>query len=207
MKPLTDLPQMRTIQPKILYYGTPVILLNTLNEDGSTNISPISSSWALGDSIIIGIGTNGKAFENLQRHFECVINIPNPELWKNVEALASFTGKKQVPLEKLAQGFTFKTEKYQVSELTSIHSISVKPSRIAECPIQIEAEVKHMRIPDYSPFFAIVETKSMHVHAHENILIENSEHINPAKWSPLIYNFRHYYSLGEKKGKTFRSET
>lgn len=39
----------KIIQPSILYYGTPVILLSTMNEDGSTNLSPLSSSWALGD--------------------------------------------------------------------------------------------------------------------------------------------------------------
>lgn len=33
-----------TIQPKILYYGAPVVLLATENPDGTTNISPISSS-------------------------------------------------------------------------------------------------------------------------------------------------------------------
>ena len=70
--------------------------MNTLNEDGSTNISPLSSSWALGDSLIIGISIEGKAFENLQKCSECVINIPHPELWKNVEALAPYTGKKDI---------------------------------------------------------------------------------------------------------------
>lgn len=58
----------KIIQPSILYYGTPVILLSTMNEDGSTNLSPLSSSWALGDSIVLGIGTEGKALENLERH-------------------------------------------------------------------------------------------------------------------------------------------
>ncbi len=41
---------------KILYYGTPVILLNSLNEDETVNISPLSSSWVLGDCIILEIG-------------------------------------------------------------------------------------------------------------------------------------------------------
>lgn len=207
MNQMTNTHQSKIIQPKILYYGTPVVLLNTLNEDGTTNISPISSSWALGDCIIIGIGTSGKAFENLERHSECVINVPNPELWRNVEALAPFTGKKQVPQEKVDLGFSFEKDKYKASQLTSISSKTVKPSRIAECPIQIETEVKHIRIPEYSPFFAIVETQAIHVHAHEDILIGNGDHINPLKWSPLIYSFRHYFGLGEERGKTFRSET
>ncbi|MBL3628964.1 flavin reductase family protein, partial [Bacillus sp. RHF6] len=38
-------------------------------------------------------------------------------------------------------------------------------------------------------------------------IILNENHINPSKWSPLIYNFRHYFGLGREIGKTFRSET
>ena len=34
----------KVITPKILYYGTPVVLLNTLNQDGTTNFSPIMGS-------------------------------------------------------------------------------------------------------------------------------------------------------------------
>jgi hypothetical protein len=30
--------------------------------------------------------------------------------------------------------------------------------------------------------------------------------VDPARWQPLIYNFRHYYGLGEELGKTFRAE-
>ncbi len=51
----------RMIRPKILYFGTPVVLLTTLNEDGSTNISPISSAWSLGGCIILGVGLGGMA--------------------------------------------------------------------------------------------------------------------------------------------------
>jgi hypothetical protein len=32
----------RTIEPKILYFGTPVALVSSLNEDGTTNLAPIS---------------------------------------------------------------------------------------------------------------------------------------------------------------------
>jgi hypothetical protein len=41
--------------------------------------------------------------------------------------------------------------------------------------------------------------------ANEFILGDN--HIDPEKWSPLIYNFRHYFRLADKElGKTFRAE-
>lgn len=193
------------IKPKILYYGTPVILLNTMNEDGSVNISPMSSSWALGDCIVLGIGLGGKAIENLERHSECVINVPNPSLWENVEQLAPYTGKNPVPVYKKKNGFTYEKDKYAISHLTPVESKEVKPTRIKECPLQIEAIVKNIRIPDHTPDFAIVETQAVHVHAHKEIIIGDN-HIDPNKWSPLIYNFRHYFGLGNQLGKTFRSE-
>jgi len=202
---MDQVPNTEIIKPKILYYGTPVILLNSLNEDGTVNISPMSSSWALGDCIILGIGLGGKAIENLERHPECVINVPSPSLWENVEQLAPYTGKNPVPDYKKKNGFTYEKEKYDISGLTPTGSKSVKPTRIMECPIQIEARVKHIRIPDYSPDFAVVETQAIHVHAHKEIILEGN-HIDPNKWSPLIYNFRHYFGLGNQLGKTFRSE-
>jgi flavin reductase (DIM6/NTAB) family NADH-FMN oxidoreductase RutF len=202
---MNQIPNTKVIEPKILYYGTPVILLNTLNEDETVNISPISSSWALLNCIILGVGLGGKAIENLERHPECVINVPDPSLWENVEQLAPYTGKNPVPDYKRQNGFTYRKEKYDISKLTPIESKTVKPTRILECPIQIEARVKHIRIPDYSPNFAIVETQTVHVHAHTEIIIEE-DHIDPNKWSPLIYNFRHYFGLGNHLGKTFRSE-
>jgi flavin reductase (DIM6/NTAB) family NADH-FMN oxidoreductase RutF len=196
--------ETKIIHPKILYYGTPVILLTTLNEDETVNISPISSSWALGDYIIMGLGVGGKAFENLNRHPECVINIPGPNLWKNVELLASFTGKNPVPENKKRIGFTYNNQKFQACKLTPINSNSVKPTRIQECPIQIEAKINEIRVPDYCTEFAIVETYAVNVHAHKNILSKEN-HIDPKKWSPLIYNFRHYFGLGNQLGKTFRA--
>ncbi|MFC4548351.1 flavin reductase family protein [Paenactinomyces guangxiensis] len=194
------------IRPKILYYGTPVVLLNTLNEDETTNISPISSSWALGDSIVLGLSVEGKGFENIKRHGECVINIPHPPLWEKVEKLACYTGKYPVPEFKKEMGFKFEKDKFRASGLTPLLSDAVQPSRIMECPIQIEANVQNIRVPEHSPYFAIVETKVIHVHAHSEIVI-GDHYIDPGVWSPLIYNFRHYFGLGKELGKTFRAET
>ncbi|GIP24275.1 hypothetical protein J22TS3_45500 [Paenibacillus sp. J22TS3] len=41
----------------------------------------------------------------------------------------------------------------------------------------------------------VVETRIIHVHAHENI-VTGEKLINPDKWNPLIYNFRRYFGLG-----------
>ncbi|MCE0742176.1 flavin reductase family protein [Bacillus sp. G16] len=196
----------KEIKPKIMYYGSSTFLLSTLNEDGTTNISPMSSSWALGNYIVLGVGLGGKAIENLERHKECVINLPGPDLWEHVERISSYSGKKNVPPLKKQLGFTYKKEKYEAAGLTPLKSKTVAPTRIKECPIHIEVVVKHIRIPEYEPSFAIVETQALHFHAEKRIIL-NENHINPSKWSPLIYNFRHYFGLGREIGKTFRSET
>lgn len=194
----------QVIKPKILYYGTPVILLTTLNEDGSTNISPLSSSWALGNCLVLGLGVDGKALENLKNHPECVVNVPSPDLWTNVEALAPLTGKNPVPEYKLQNSFRFEKDKFAAANLSAQGSDQVKPYRILECPLQIESEVKNIRIPEHSPDFAIVEVEALKVHAHKEIVIDEN-HINTDEWSPLIYNFRHYFGLGKELGKTFRA--
>lgn len=102
-------------------------MLNTLKEDDTVNISPISSFWALGEYIILGIGIGGKAIENLERHPECLINIPAPSLWENVEQLAPFTGKNPVPDYKLKNGFTYEKDKYEQfrhRKANSYHGVS-----------------------------------------------------------------------------------
>lgn len=60
----------RIIQPSILYFGTAVVLLSTLNEDGSTNLTPMSSAWALGHRIVLGLGESSHGLANLSRHPE-----------------------------------------------------------------------------------------------------------------------------------------
>ncbi|BCB88852.1 hypothetical protein [Phytohabitans suffuscus] len=45
------------------------------------------------------------------------------------------------------------------------------------------------------------------MHAAADIVVPGKDHINPAVWKPLIYNFRHYYTLGKELGYSRRSET
>ena len=40
----TFTPASIEIEPAILYFGTPVVLIGTCNEDGSYNLAPMSSA-------------------------------------------------------------------------------------------------------------------------------------------------------------------
>ncbi|MBL1992636.1 flavin reductase family protein, partial [Klebsiella pneumoniae] len=84
---------------------------STLNEDGTTNVSPMSSSWALGNYIILGIGLGGKAIQNLEINKECVVNLPSSLQWEQVEKIAPFTGVENVPNFKQDMGYTYKKDK------------------------------------------------------------------------------------------------
>jgi hypothetical protein len=55
------------IWPSILYFGTPIALVTTLNADGSANIGPMSSAWALGYTIVMGWESTAHTLANLER--------------------------------------------------------------------------------------------------------------------------------------------
>ncbi|MGH9647412.1 MAG: flavin reductase family protein, partial [Bryobacteraceae bacterium] len=129
-----------SIEPKILYFGTPVALVSSLNEDGKTNLAPISSFWTLGWTIMLGLLDETKTADNVRRHAECVVNLPSPEMWEQVERLAPLTGKSPVPKLKTKQ-FHFENEKFQAAGLTPMESELVRPARAKECPVHLEARV------------------------------------------------------------------
>jgi flavin reductase (DIM6/NTAB) family NADH-FMN oxidoreductase RutF len=62
--------KFRTIEPKILYFGTPVALISSLNEDGRTNLEPISSFWALGWNFVLGLLDEKKTADKMRRNSE-----------------------------------------------------------------------------------------------------------------------------------------
>lgn len=50
---------------KVLYFGTPVVLISSRNEDGSANLAPMSSAWWLGQCCMLGLGNQGQTRANL----------------------------------------------------------------------------------------------------------------------------------------------
>jgi flavin reductase (DIM6/NTAB) family NADH-FMN oxidoreductase RutF len=117
------------IRPSVLYFGTPVLLVSTLNLDGSTNVAPMSSAWALDDRVILGLGEAGQTIRNLRRERQCVLNVPGPDLWRSVEAMAGTTGREDVPAHKRAIGFRFERDKLARAGLTPSASEIVAPPR------------------------------------------------------------------------------
>ncbi|MFC5147636.1 flavin reductase family protein, partial [Streptomyces aureoversilis] len=110
-----------------------------------------------------------------------------------------------VPESKQAV-YRYEPDKCAASGLTPADSHIVKPQRVAECALQLEARARALT-PGGAGLFFSVECDVLRVHADERIVVPGTHHIDPALWSPLIYNFRHYHGLAPEVGYGFRSET
>ncbi|MFF2777561.1 flavin reductase family protein [Streptomyces sp. NPDC058052] len=195
----------RVIRPSILYFGTPVVLLSTENRDGTFNLAPVSSAWALGQHVVLGLGSDGQTARNLAERPDLVINLASPDLWERVERLAPLTGADPVPESKRAV-YRYEPDKFSAAGLTPQPAGVVRPPRVAECPLQLEARAVALH-PGGGGSFLSVECAVVRVHAAESIVVPGTDHVDPGEWSPLIYNFRHYHGLAAERGHGFRSET
>lgn len=193
------------VEPRILYFGTPVALISTLNDDRTPNLAPISSVWALGMTIVLGFGATGQTARNLAKRPELVVNLLAADQWEYAERLAPLTGRNPVP-EGKPPGCRFEADKFGAAGLSPLESELVEPPRVARSPLHLEARVRHLR-PDESGDHVVVEAEVARVHASRELVVPGSEHIDPARWNPLVYNFRHYFGLGPELGHSHRSQT
>ena len=192
----------RTIQPTILYFGTPVALISSLNEDGSANLAPMSFAWWLGWSCMLGLGAMGQTSANLQRMRECVINLPSVDQVGAVDRLAMTTGRNPVPEKKLEWGYRYEANKFDLAEFTSMPSEGVAPPRVRECPIQMEGIVHDVRPFGKNVSANCFEVHIVKLHVDESLLVAGSDparpHIDPLEWRPLIMSFCRFFGVGDE---------
>jgi flavin reductase (DIM6/NTAB) family NADH-FMN oxidoreductase RutF len=188
--------------PAILYFGTPVVLVSTLNEDGSANLAPMSSAWWLGRSCMLGFGARSHTPANLRRTGECVLNLPSADQVGAADRLARLTGSDPVPPHKVAMGYRHERDKFGVAGLTPISSLDVGAPRVQECPVQLEAvlEGEHRlaeRDIERSGALIALEVRIVRVHLDESIIMQgDANRVDPVAWRPLIMSFCQFFGLG-----------
>jgi flavin reductase (DIM6/NTAB) family NADH-FMN oxidoreductase RutF len=197
--------QFVAISPEILYFGTPVAVISSLNADGTTNLAAMSSFWALGDRFVLGLTRFGQTWANLERCPECGLNMPSPREWQHVERLGHTTGRSQLTDYHRAAGIHYAEDKFAVSGFTPVASERIAPLRAAECPVQIEARVLAVHAASDDAPFRYVEVQKLLVHAQRRVLNPSATRFDIESWSPLFYVFRHYYGKGGFLGKSFRA--
>ena len=191
-------------EPSILYFGTPVVLISTVNNDGTHNLAPISSIFWLGWRCIIGISAFSKTTENLLRNKEGVLNLPSGDMAAQVNALALTTGSNPVPEGKLKKGYRYVPNKFELAGVTAGVSETVAAPRVMECPVQMEVVVEDVhsladKYEDQRGRILTLELRVQRVHIEESIIMEgHPNRVDPDKWRPLIMSFQEFYGLGEK---------
>lgn len=191
----------RICEPAILYFGTPVVLISTVNEDGSYNLAPMSSAWWLGWRCLLGLAASSQTPQNMLRTRECVLNLPSADQVAAVNRLAKTTGTEAVPAVKLRRGYRFERDKFGLAGLTPDPSEIVAAPRVRECPVQLEATVEAFyplaeNDPARRGRQIAFEVRIRCAHIEDSILMDGEhDRIDPDKWRPLIMSFQRFYGL------------
>lgn len=188
----------------ILYFGTPVVLIGTVNKDQTYNLAPISSIFWLGWRAVIGISAYSQTAINLLRTGECTLNLPSVDQVGAVNRLALTTGADPVPEAKRRRGYRYEPSKFETAGLTPISADLIAAPLADECPVQMEAKlvVSHSVAADREEQkgkILQIELKVVRVHLDETILMDgNPDRVDPNKWRPLIMSFQQFYGLGQQ---------
>ena len=192
------------IDPAILYFGTPVVLVSSLNPDDTPNLAPMSSAWWLGRSCMLGFGARSHTPANILRTGECVLNLPSAAMVDAVDRLAKTTGADPVPPHKQAMGYRSERDKFGAAGLTPAASDLVLPPRVAECPVSLEATLQAVhplavRDDERRGGLVALEVRIERVHVHDAIrMAGHADRVDPDLWRPLVMSFQHFYGLGER---------
>jgi flavin reductase (DIM6/NTAB) family NADH-FMN oxidoreductase RutF len=189
----------RELHPKMLYFGTPVVLVSSLNSDGSTNIAPMSSAWWVGHTAMLGLSVTSQTVRNLERRPALVLNLVDASMVDAVDRLALLTGRPDVPEYKRARGYTYQPDKYCAAGLTPVLFDSESPAGVAESLIQMEGRVQAIHgIDEDDSGLRALEIKVLHTHVDESMLMtHHPSYIDPLRWHPLIMKFTEYFTGGD----------
>jgi flavin reductase (DIM6/NTAB) family NADH-FMN oxidoreductase RutF len=183
---------------KVLYFGTPVVLIGSRNPDGTPNLAPMSSAWWLGQSCLLGLGNSGQTTANLLRERQCVLNLAPSSMVDAVDRLALTTAAPAVPAHKAAIGYRHEPDKFGAAGLTEQPGELVAAPRVAECPIQLECEVEAAHpfgAPE--PHATAFQVSVLRAHVEEELLVPGTHYVDPLRWDPLIMKFCEFFGGGD----------
>jgi flavin reductase (DIM6/NTAB) family NADH-FMN oxidoreductase RutF len=203
-----------SVEPAILYLGTPVVLISSINEDCSPNLAPMSSAFWLGWRGVLGFEAVSKTPNNIVRTGECVLNLPSMDQVDAINRISMVTGSNPVPAGKALRGYRYHADKFGIAGLTPVASETVAPPRVLECPIQLEAELVRVNPMmrdeyDYAQHersaectlegIVALEVRIKRVHVIPALLVAGQPNrIDPDRWKPIIMSFCRYYGLSSE---------
>lgn len=150
----------RQLTPDTTLYPVPVVLITCGVDDGANifSLNRIASCNAEPPMISISVRPLRASHTLIDQLGEFVVNIP----WPDMELLSDFVGTTT----------SRHTDKWQETGLTRRPASLVQPPLLAECPVNLECQVRHtLRLPSHSMFIAEVVA----LHAAESVLNKREE--------------------------------
>ncbi|KAL8822901.1 MAG: hypothetical protein Q9191_006372 [Dirinaria sp. TL-2023a] len=164
----------------------------------------MSSAWWLGQHCMLGLSAESQTTINLKRTKQCVLNLASEDMVPQINTLAKTSGRRDLSPFKLAAGYRFVKDKFELSKLTRMASELVKPPRVAECKVQMEAELVAVHEmngddEDMRGFFLAIEVKILCTYAQESLLQKkNASRVDADSWKPMVNIFQHLYGLSPR---------
>jgi flavin reductase (DIM6/NTAB) family NADH-FMN oxidoreductase RutF len=190
----------RVLDLKMLYFGTPVVLISSLNADGSTNLAPMSSAWWVGNTAMLGMSVNAQTVRNLRERPHCVLNLVDATMVDAVDRLALLTGRPDVPEYKRARGYRFEPDKFAAAGLTAAPPPDPdepgRPAAVAESLIHLDGEVRAIHpIDGADSGLRALEVAIVRTRVDESLLMDqHPNYIDPLRWNPMFMKFTEYFT-------------
>lgn len=167
----------REIDTKKLYYGFPVILIGYKDPKWRYNVTTSSSSYSLGDMIIIGIRTNSNAEKNIKEYKEFTVNIPCQEILNKVEIAGFHPGQNKIGMADI----TYDPGEYVDAPL------------LDECILSIECKVEHIvEYGGYTNFIASIKRRVV-----DESVIDEEGKLKGVEFNPI-------YFVGDEHQRVYR---
>jgi len=175
-----------------LYYGFPVILLGYKDANFKYNFTTNSSSYTLGDMMVIGFHSRSNAAKQITNFKEFTVNVPSENLMNEIEIGGFFHKVDKIHLSKL---------EYEIGEF-------VDAPLFTACPISIECKVENIVM--YGETANVIASIKKRV-VNSN-LIEDGK-LNLDKLNPVIFLgdehekiYRYLRNLSDKAGKFYKNQ-
>ena len=159
-----------------LYYGFLIFLLGYRDETCGYNITTCSSSYSLGNMLVVGIGLKTNAAQKIKKFGRFTVNIPTEKSMQAIEQA----------------GFVSHRDKFSLTGLDYSLSDIVDAPILTDCPLVLECQVEKI----------IEKDNVTHIFAHiagrkiDEKLIVNHQFMSQ--------NFDPVYFMGDGKKRIYR---
>ena len=167
----------KTFNTSKFYYAFPIFILGYKDEKISYNITTCSSSFSLGDMVVIGMFKGSNAVKQISKFKEFTINIPTKEQGFLMEKAGFLTKRDKLTLLSVPY------------ELSSV----IDAPLLEKCPVSMECRVEQIQeFGEYVNFTARIINRWC-----DETLLDTKGNFKSAIFSPIEY-------IGDEKRRVYR---